>query len=155
MLSGSCRRSELFFHRWNHELTAALLSAARARAWARQKFLLPFDGEPLIVHMVRKLSSYSFSFTLSVRPRWRCRFGGIGCNRSKPFTESRFSHDDSNNWLRKLKTDVIVRAGDNANHRRSGDLRHRPGGTEFCQTKLARRLSERSTTLARGLNILE
>src|SRR6185295_18095165 len=101
--------------------------------------------------MVRKLSSYSFSFTLSVRPRWRCRFGGIGCNRSKAFTESRFSHDDSNNWMRKLKTDVIVRAGDNANHRRSGDLRHRPGGTEFCQTKLARRLTERSTTLARGL----
>ena len=62
---------------------------------------MPFDGEPLIVHMVRKLSSYSFSFTLSVRPRWRCRFGGIGCNRSKPFTESRFSHDDSNNWMRK------------------------------------------------------
>jgi hypothetical protein len=27
VLSGSCWRSELFFHRWNHELTAALLSA--------------------------------------------------------------------------------------------------------------------------------
>jgi len=106
VLSGSCRRSELFFHRWNHELTAALLSAiilagGKSSRMGAAKFLLPFDGEPLIVHMVRKLSSYSFSFTLSVRPRWRCRFGGIGCNRSKPFTESRFSHDDSNNWMRE------------------------------------------------------
>jgi molybdopterin-guanine dinucleotide biosynthesis protein A len=71
VLGDSCRRSELFFHLWNHELTAAPLSAiilagGKSPRKGTAKFLLPFDSAPLIVHMVRKLSSCRFSFTLSV-----------------------------------------------------------------------------------------
>jgi hypothetical protein len=46
--------------------------------------------------------SWTSLFTGSVMPKWWCRFDGIGCNRSMPFAESRFSRDYNDNWTREI-----------------------------------------------------
>ena len=65
------------------------------------------------------------------------RFGAIGCNAPCRLPKVGSRATTTTTGRGKFKTDVVVRPGDNANHRRSGDLHHRSGRTEFCRPELA------------------